>query len=359
MTTVGSTGFNPYANPYVNGYLNQYATGLNEDFMQQAYFPQDNTYVAQNPMFNLQAMQGQPAQDTFQSSGGRTALGDAAKLAAVAGIGTTAGMYYLGGDKVSPFVDGKIDDKLLKSLEDQKELAENIKKAKLEKIGNIITGTVNNNKPNGAKITVLEDQYKAIEEMARTGKWPEATKTPAGLENINQDLAKKIVERVNKHAKQIEKVGQNVVRTTTLSGSSAELNRLNKIMSKLKDLPADITETEFVKHVKKNAKLYDLAEKSEKEIEKEAKRMFKKGIDGLKADFEGKIESQGKTIETIRKGLREKVTLNDAKTGLAEGTADSVKKAVREFKFKKAGKYGLIAAGVAAVLGFVFGGSKS
>lgn len=356
MTTVGSTGFNPYATTFTNDYLNQYAMGSNEDFMKQMYFPQDNTYVAQNPMFNLQAMQGQLAQDTFQKSSGRSKFADAATLAGLAGIGTTAGLYYLGGDYVNPFKDG-IDDKLLKTLEDQNIAMKKAEELRLGKINEIVNSHITSE---GTTITLKDiSQYKAIEDVANGKPWPEHVKCPEAMKDLTTEQAKDIVAKV-KDIKTKELLKQ-ATRESTLQGSTKYLDELNARKSKLTALKSEITTEELAKHLKDNAKLYGITGADDAAIKAAAETKASKGLTELIAENGREITRQEEVVNNVRKGLKTQVeeVLDSSGKKLIKGAPENIQKAVSNFKFNKAGRAGLIAAGIAAIIGFVFGGSKS
>lgn len=373
MTTVGSTGFNPYANPYVNGYLNQYATGLNEDFMQQAYFPQDNTYVAQNPVFNLQAMQGQPAQDTFQSSGGRTALGDAAKLAAVAGIGTTAGLYFtgIGGEKFSPVVNGYFNDGILTGVEEApKEAAErlattnyaNAKKAVYERV-----------KVNGSVINPEEHEaiskFISLKEVGQTvpkevlDKVPYEIQTMTNFSNIKSDLYSLGQELEHINIEEITKQALEEAKKGHLGTQLEEMQKLVKRKSLIEGLEKNADAAKIEELIKKNPKVFGIEATETAVIETEAKNLAQgwktrqRALDGL----EPIIEAQKGTVENVRNTVNSRFAhyWDSTSKTLTESAPKELKSAINSFKFNKAGKAGLIATVIAAVIGFAFGGSKS
>ena len=270
-----SIGFNPYA-------------GLNEDFLANAsgICRPDATSVAKPQTFTGANLAGQPATDVYQGS---SATSTALKLGALAGAGTTAGLYFFGGDKVSPFKDGKFDDKFLKAFEDEKLVENEVAKKYAEEVQKIY-----------GKEKIDVHQYNALKEYAMTGEKPKNVILPDG---ISKKEAEKIVKRIDKNINKIkiDKLKEEVIRTNTLEGAK---NHLNSLKSKKA----------------KNA--------------------------------------QTKIVEDLRAKLTEKVSphWDTAKNALKENNIpEELTKAVRSYKISKAGKFGLIAAGVGAVLGFIFG----
>ena len=285
VMAVDSTNLN---NPYATLYAQQYANaGLNEDFLAQAYgIGQQNGNNAGKTVFTGTNLQGQPPVDLYQGS---TGISTGLKLGAVAGLGTTAGLYYFGGDKISPFKDGKFDDKFLKAFEDEKLVEKEVAKLcknELEKIY--------------AKEKIDVHQYNALKEYALTGEKPKNVILPDG---ISKKEAEKIVKRIDKNINKIkiDKLKEEVIRTNTLEGAT---NHLNSLKSKKA----------------KNA--------------------------------------QTKIVEDLRAKLTKKVSphWDSTKNALKEsGVPEEITKAVRNFKLSKAGKFGLFAAGVGAILGWMFG----
>lgn len=161
---VNSIGQN---NPYAALYAQQYGGGFNEDFMSQAYgiSPKNTQDTAKSQTFTGNNLSGQPATDVYQGS---SATSTALKFGALAGAGTTAGLYFFGGDRVSPFADGKFDDKFLRVFEDEKLVENEVAKRYSEKLKEIYT-----------KKGISDGyQYEALKEYAETGKKPNSVTLP-------------------------------------------------------------------------------------------------------------------------------------------------------------------------------------
>lgn len=351
---VDSTSFNnPYANPYASLYGNYASTGLNDDFMTNAYICQnDATRVAQNPVFTGNYnLSGQPATDTFQRSSGAL---PATVLALTAGGATTAGLYHFGGDKVNPVLkDGVFEDGLLRRLEDESRISSKIKEAEQAAKNRIYARTKINGKP------MSESQYNAIKKWAETG----VKDTGVALGSITKkEQAEAIKKEVETKLGKInyDKLKAHVLKTETLDGSVKHLDLLNQRKAVLGDLKPEMSIEELTKRFKDNAKLFGINGKDDAEIEKIAKNFANK-LDKVKAANEKAITS----YEGIVKGIRERLTKNVTECGswdsatqtLKKGAPESISKIFKNYKLSKAGKWGLAAAGVGAVIGWLFGKS--
>lgn len=334
-----SNYFNPmYASPYAS------STGFgSNDFMTAA------TY---NPVSQAALLQGyqQPAQDQFVSSqSGSSGLVSGLKLAAVTGGGTAAGLWFFGGDKVSPFKDGKFTDDFLRTLEDSTQIEKYVDDMKINKVTNVF---------NTNNITDIH-QYDAIKQFAQTGKGPASVTLPAGL---TQEQAKTLIQNVDAEIAKInpEQIRQQVINTKTLEGSTAELARLNGIKSKLTALPETIGVDDLAKHIKENASAYGIKAEGEA-LETAARQMATQGRASLIAANETLITSQTNTVNSIRGNLTAKVSTywDDATKSLKAGAPENIVNAVKNFKWKTVGKWGAIAAGVGLAVGWLFGRNKA
>ena len=338
---------NPFTNPYAIG--NNYSQALNSDFMAtatQSY----NPYATAGLQAYQQPTTDQFVQTTPQQTSGGSGLGTGAKLGLVAGAGTTAGLYFFGGDKINPFKDGKFNDKFLKTLEDSDLVAKEVDNIKAKQIENVF-------KKN--KIANIY-QYDAIKEFAQTGKVPTGVTLPKNIKT--QEQATKIISKVDKKIARInpDKIREYVLRTNTLDGSTKELTRLNSIKSKLTALPDNISVDDLTKHIKDNAKLYGIKAEGDA-LEAAARQMATQGRANLIAANETLITTQTNTVNSIRSNLTSKISAywDDATKSLKAGAPENLQKAVKGFKLKTAGKWGAIAAGAGLLVGWMFGGNKS
>lgn len=329
-----------YGNPYA------YSTGFgSNDFMTAA------TYNPASQAALLQAYQ-QPMQDQFVSSAQQEAGGglmSSLKLPLAAGGATAAGLWFFGGDKISPFKDGKFTDDFLRTLEDSTQIEKYVDDIKINKITNVF---------NANSITDIH-QYDAIKQFAQTGTKPASVALPAGL---TQEQAKTLIQNVDAEIAKInpEQIRQQVINSKTLQGSTAELARLNGIKSKLTALPETIGVDDLAKHIKENASAYGIKAEGEA-LETAARQMATQGRANLIAANEALITAQTNTVNGIRSNLTSKISpyWDDAAKSLKGGAPENIAKAVKNFKWKTVGKWGAIATGVGLVANWLFGGNKS
>lgn len=353
---VDSTNFNnPFANPYASMYGNSASSGLNEDFMANAYgiCQNDATKVAKDPVFTGNYnFTGQPATDTYQRSSGAL---PALVLAATAGGATTAGLYHFGGDKINPYKDGKFDDQLLKSLEDKKVLTNEVEALKSKKINEIL-----------AKKNFDMNQYNAIKQIAKDGKVPSTVTLPdfTGLSEAEAKAkAKTLVDELDKkiNAINIEKLTERATRTHTIEGSVKHLDVLTARKAKLGALAADITTEDLAKHLQDNAKLYGIEGKDATATEARAKKLAKAGLDKIKENNESLITRQQRFVDEARNRvvtrIKDTAHWDSATNTLKKGAPEDIAKAFKNCKLSKAGKWGAGAAIVGAVVGWLFGKS--
>jgi hypothetical protein len=169
------------------------------------------------------------------------------------------------------------------------------------------------------------------------------------LANIDKEL-------INKQALAKAKAGH-------LGTQLEQLSNYTKRKSLLESLAKDANEEKIVELIKKNPKVFGIEATETAVIEAEAKNLAQgwktrqRALDGL----EPIIEAQKGTVENVRNTVNSRFAhyWDSTSKTLTESAPKELKSAINSFKFNKAGKAGLIAAGIAAVIGFVFGGSKS
>lgn len=355
---VDSTGFNPYAMMYGMNAQNTYgqdfmsdATGITNPYICQP----DATRVAKQPAFTGSNLSGQPATDCYQSSSG---FGTGVKLALAGGAGTALGMYYFGGDKVSPLVNGKFDDQFLKTFEGDH----------VEKINAILKNNKNIELEKILKAnSISKAQYDALKNIVETGEVgtgygntfrqvPTVEEAQAKLSKINSTLTNAFDEE-----KELAKITKDYMRNNSLSGSTEYLRQL-RVRESLIDGMKDTDSLE--KLIKDNAKAFGIEATEEAKINEEVQNIISKygnnKAEALKHLREQVIKPQENLITTLRNRLESKAKSywDEAGKCIREGAPETAKKAFKNFKFTKAGKAGLIAAGVGLVLGWMFGGKS-
>ena len=355
---VDSTSFNnPYANPYASLYGNYASSGLNDDFMANAYFSQNG---ATNPAFTggYGNLSGQPQVDTFQRSSG---TGAATLMALTAGGATTAGLYFHNGSLVNPFKDGKFDDSFLKHMES--DLAENVTKAETEALKKAQLkalaekGITYNEAEINAIKAVAESDVAAARAAGHTipvGITDKAA-AEAQLAKINEAYATVNETAVRELAK------KQYLNANSLEGSKAYLQELKAQQALIEKMGKD---EKLLELIKKNPKAFGIQATEEAKIAEEAQKLIgsgkRFGVDSkaaAEAVLKSEITAQGNVINDIRTGLTNKINLHwdSSAKRLAETAPESLTKAFKNVKLAKAGKWGLAAAGVGAVVGWLFG----
>lgn len=328
----------------IYGYNNAY----NDDFYAQQYFKN----LANNPVANTQtssqpAFQGyqQPQTDTFEKRGS-SPLGTGLMLGGAAGLGTGAGIYYLGSN---PIKDGKFADDILKAADiDVKEVAKtkafelfDAKEVEILKKAGV---------PDGISLTNL----KAYSESGIPSAFPKING------KLTQEQAKKIYEAAQKeidaiNIEDIVKEGKKLAEQETLQYKQDQLKTLQSQKTKLEGLADD---ADLEKFFKDNAKAFGI-EGDEKAIEAEAKKLAKtyKNKAGAITHYTTQISNQEAIVNTAKDTLNGKVAAyyDDAAKTLKESAPKELKQAFKNFKWNKAAKGGGIAAAAGLVLGLLFG----
>lgn len=330
-----SYGSNPY------GY-NPYST-TNDDFLAQQYFAQLAQQKQGEPVF--QGYQ-QPQADTFQKSGG-IGWGTGLTLGSVAGLGTSAGMYFLGSN---PIQDGKVADEILNAVE-----ANNLEQTTIDKIKKLAA----QRKQEILKKSGVPDgiSLKTLKAYAKSG-MPSAFPQLNGI--LTQEQAKKIYKAAKKQIKAINpediaKEAAKLANEETLKYKQGKLTGLKQQKAKLEALKDD---ADLEKFFKDNAKIFDI-EGDEKTIETEAKKLAAKYKNkaGAIADYTTQITNQQNIVNSTRDALNGKVSAyyDDAAKALKKDTPEAISKAFKNFKWNKALKGGGIAGAAGLILGLIFG----
>lgn len=353
MSGIDSTYLYGNFNPSLNNF-NTFGIDSNADFMSSASGLNNQALqnYQQNLLGNQTAFTGYPqlTQDKFEKSGAGTTAG---LLALGAGGLTTAGLYKLGGDYVNPFKDGKFDDKFLKAVEKDHtvKIDELYKNAKQEALTakNI---TYNENEINSLRKIAELGPNEARENGYRvSGNW---TKEGAAAKVKEIDT---ILAGVSK-----EEISKAYLSEKGLEGTVSymkELNQQRAIIDGMKDSES------LVDVIKKNPKVFGIKATEEAKIAEEAEKIINaKGLGSNKASaqeaIKNLINTQQGHIDSVRGGLIETVKehYSDATKSLKESAPPELQKAFRNFKLRKAGWAGLIAAGVGALIGYAFGGKS-
>lgn len=259
-----------YLNPVGYGYpYYGYNARQNDDFMwnaTQSRVQANNTPV--NPAFSGSYINNQQSTGTNLGSG-NSGLG----LALGAGGLTTAGMYFFGGDRVSPFQKNSFCDDIIRSVNGE------LKEGASEAVKSQHLRTQQN---------LLNELQAQKQLLAQKGKIKEIIAANPKVFGITSDDPNVIKAELNKLIKQY--TNKKKALHTIESNILKQENQINKIRANFNKF--------FAKYWDKEAK------------------------------------------------------------SLVNGAPEELTNAVRTFKLKKAGKYGLIAAGIAIGLKWLFGGNS-
>ena len=334
----------------IYGYNNAY----NDDFYAQQYFKNfANTQITSQPAF--QGYQ-QPQTDTFEKHGS-SSLKTGLMLGGAAGLGTGAGIYYLGSN---PIKDGKFNDNFIDALDEanyqdvlkgkKEELLTNAKKPILDKYKIKDEKTLEAIK----KFVEAEDRTKLPKEVLDLV--PDDMKVNPKDAKIRLDLATREIGeiKVDDIAKEAEKLASK----ETLKYKNQHLNNLKAFEGKISSLADDISKADLEKFIKENAESFGI-KGDEKAVEAEAKRLATKGKAELLASHKAKITAQQKVVNTTKETLGKMTKYwDDTAKAFKKDAPEALTKAFKKFKWNKTVKGGAIAGAVGLVLSWMFGNNK-
>lgn len=350
-------GFNPYAMQTQN-------SGLNNDFMYNA----TNTQGLQEQLALQQALlQGAKLQetqgDTFQKEGS-SGSGTGLELAALGGIGAGAGAYFFG-DKIGATItkDGKtFNDSILKAYQTNP-----IEIAKEKAFTEFVT----------QKSAIIQqhgftpENYEAIKKYVSTTDKTTLPKeiidlVPDNVKNNPDNFKAKLFETQTA----IDAIDENGIVKQALADAEAgnlacqqeKLANLAKRKSLVEGLAKDATPAQIEELINKNPQAFGIEKTAEAEIKAEAKAIAQRyGTKaGALAEVTPLVTGAEDSIKNLRTTLNGEVAAHwdDAAKAFRADAPDVLKNAAKNFKWKTAGKWGAIAAGVGLVLGSILGGDK-
>ncbi len=347
--------YGAYPNPMLYAGAQTNSLGMTDDFMANA--TSANQLAMQQAL--LQGYQ-QPACDTFENTTkSSSGFGTGATLGILGGVGTGAGVYFLASD---PIKDGKIVDGLFDSA--NKVCVEDMKNAKFKELYAQQKALKLN------KFGLTPAQYEAIQQLARAEKLDDLAdavkrELPASIQT--PDLAKQAVKNIKPDLEKIniQKLEQDAAKYAeriNLSNASKKLKELEAAKAKIAGLNQNATKAEVEAFIKENAKTLGINCKPEK-LDEVAKNMANKyqTQGDLLQQFEHRIASQKTNVQKIKNRYQAEILSHwdDSAKAFKESTPEALTKAVKNFKWTKALKFGGIAAGVGLALGWLLGGNKS
>lgn len=153
-----------------------------------------------------------------------------------------------------------------------------------------------------------------------------------------------------------------IAQNPELAKSFEELSNQNiakKLLGSLKD---GSNADDLTNLIKKNPKAFGITETEESKIADAVKNLINgKDKAGLIKEFENSTTSLKSTIKTMSKNATTelKTFFNEDMKTLTKEAPETIQKALKNVKWKQAGKWGAIALGVGLVLNWAFGGNKN
>ncbi len=375
---VGEIGTNYFYNQgmynqFNNPFLMPSASAMNDDFMAQSVFGNslqqtdlanygNYSNYGNAPTFQGANLQGAPATDTFESSSSQEegpSLGSKLLTGGAVGGATAAGVYYLG---TNPMKDGKVNSSFLEVLNKQ-----NLENAGKLKYDALYAKQAN---PIYQKVGIAGvEQYEAVQKLAGLTKIEDLpqevrAKLPASIQT--PEAAKNAIEQIKPELEKIDitKIRERVTRLgnpNSLAHHQTRLNQINGLKSQVMAMKPEATVEDLTAFFKNNASAYGI-KGTEAEIAQKAGRLANTfgTRDNLLNNLVKRDMIHQVKIDGINQGLKQQFEAHWDKgaKALKEGAPKELGQAVKSFKLQKAGKYGLIAGGVAFLARCLFGGKS-
>lgn len=153
---------------------------------------------------------------------------------------------------------------------------------------------------------------------------------------------------------------ENAANELSLEYNRKHLQQLKVLQGKVNALSDNISEADMEKFIKENKAAFCF-EGTEDEIAKEIKEIAKDGKASLKGSLDVAVKGQDDYVKGLREGIKEGIMENydtEAKAFIKDAP-ETLKNAVKNFKWKQAGIWGAIAGGTILALGALFGGGGS
>lgn len=356
---------NDSLNSYNNPYLMKSSTSMNDDFMAQSVFGDSAQQAALANYANaLQGnnLQGQPQTDIYQpsSNGGGSSIASTLLTGIVGGGATAAGVYYLG---TNPMKDGKVNSSFLEVLNKQ-----NVENAGKLKYDALYAKQAN---PIYQKVGIAGvEQYEAVQKLAGLAKLEDLpqeirTKLPATIQT--PEAAKNAIEQIKPDLAKIDtqKLAQqaaNIAKRNSLAFHQTQLSKLQSLESQVKALKPEATVEELTTFFKNNAATYGL-KGTDVEIATKAENLARRyGTQPeLLKNISKRVTTQQTHINRINLNLEQqfKNHWDEGAKALKEGAPKELSQAIKDFKWQKAGKYGLITGGILILAKCLFGNKEA
>lgn len=350
VANVGAYGYNPFVGTTTNSYADDIMFQQLPQYNPSGAYQYGDPYSAQLQQALANGGLNQPQADTFQKSGGIGFI-----PGAIATTGAAGAAYYF----ANPFkdVDGKlqINDKFINNA-NKEYMKVQYRNARTD----TIIDAIEKNKLN-------ESQSYAMKKYLNTGKLSEANKKAlAGVFKDKEgkfsqaELDKYINELAEKNKKEIQNAIDKLAKQD-LAKLNESLANNTKARELLKTLDRNATKEDIVKLVKENPKAFGITATEPKDIETAVNKLVRdKNRDTLIGEYSKKASKNKKSIKDITKSTKKMIKNGwDKEAKAFSKKTPFLTKALKKFKWQKAGKWGAIVGGCILAYNFLFGGKKS
>lgn len=350
VANVGAYGYNPFVGTTTNSYADDIMFQQLPQYNPSGAYQYGDPYSAQLQQALANGGLNQPQADTFQKSGGIGFI-----PGAIATAGAAGAAYYF----ANPFkeVDGKlqINDKFINNA-NKEYMKVQYRNARTDKIIEAIeSGKLN------------ENQTNIMKKYLNTGKLNEANKK--ALAGVFKDKEGKFSQtELDKYINELAEKNKKEIQNAIDKLASKDLSKLNESLANntkarelLKTLNRDASKEDIVKLVKENPKAFGITATEPKDIETAAKRRVGNKCRGaLIQEYQKQVKSNQKSIKDITKSTKKMINKNwDKEAKAFSKETPLLTKALKKFKWQKAGKWGAIVGGCILAYNFLFGGKKS
>lgn len=342
-------------------YYNPY-NAMNDDFLAQMYFNGRSL----NPAPAQQTAQGGATNPAFQGNG--SGQGDTFEksssvvptlAAGVLGGGAAAAGGYYFAKPVNK--NGEVAEGLIKAMDKSnfKAYTKGATEEILEKLKS----------PTFAVLDIPDQKtYDVIKKFAASGKLEDLTDAEKALLPDKYKIQAEARNAVNLAEEEFKKIdmkkvaqqAQEAANEFNLEHNQKYLQKLKVLQGKLNALSDNVSEAELEKFIKENKAVF-MFEGTEDEIAQEIKELAKDGKANLDETLKFGINGQESKVKAIKDGIKEGILDNydtEAKAFVSDAP-ETLKNAVKNFKWKQAGIWGAVAAGTILALGALFGGGGS
>lgn len=350
VANVGAYGYNPFVGTTTNSYADDIMFQQLPQYNPSGAYQYGDPYSAELQQALANGGLNQPQADTFQKSGGIGFI-----PGAIATTGAAGAAYYF----ANPFkeVDGKlqINDKFINNAN-----KEYMKVQYRNARTNTIMGAVEKSK-------LSEPQTYAMKKYLNTGKLSEANKK--ALAGVFKDKEGKFSQaELDKYINELAEKNKTDIQIAIENASKQDLAKLNESLANntkarelLKTLNRDASKEDIVKLVKENPKAFGITATGADNIELAAKlRVGDKGRGALIQEYQQQVKSNKNSIDNITKETKKMIKNGwDKEAKAFSKKTPFLTKALKKFKWQKAGKWGAIVGGCILAYNFLFGGKKS